>query len=119
MHTFGRHGRFRPSPAGDTARNTGRNFVQLFGPVVYALARKRGLEDAAAADLMREVLTSTARDEQTMPGGGTIHARLVTATRAALVASGRGAELGADWEGQFERQLAGGDGDLPFRSRAR
>src|SRR5262245_37118126 len=35
-----------------------REFVQLYGPVVYGFARKRGLQDADAADLMQDVLRS-------------------------------------------------------------
>ncbi|HEV3259784.1 MAG TPA: sigma-70 family RNA polymerase sigma factor, partial [Gemmataceae bacterium] len=33
-----------------------RQFVQLYGPVVYAYGRRRGLQDADAADLTQEVL---------------------------------------------------------------
>src|SRR5438445_11896637 len=33
-------------------------FVQLYGPVVYGFARKRGLQDADAADLMQDVMRS-------------------------------------------------------------
>src|SRR5882762_6284047 len=35
-----------------------QEFVSLYGPVVYGFARKRGLQDADAADLMQEVLRS-------------------------------------------------------------
>jgi RNA polymerase sigma factor (sigma-70 family) len=35
-----------------------QEFVQLYGPVVYGFARKRGLQDADAADLMQEVMRS-------------------------------------------------------------
>jgi RNA polymerase sigma factor (sigma-70 family) len=35
-----------------------QEFVQLYGPVVYGFARKRGLQDADAADLMQDVLRS-------------------------------------------------------------
>lgn len=35
-----------------------REFVQLYGPVLYAFARKRGLQDADAADLMQDVMRS-------------------------------------------------------------
>jgi RNA polymerase sigma-70 factor (ECF subfamily) len=35
-----------------------REFVGLYGPVVYGFARKRGLQDADAADLMQEVMRS-------------------------------------------------------------
>src|SRR5262245_53352875 len=35
-------------------------FVELYGPVVYGYARKRGLQDADAADLSQEVLRAVA-----------------------------------------------------------
>lgn len=35
-----------------------QEFVKLYGPVVYGYARKRGLQDADAADLMQDVLRS-------------------------------------------------------------
>ena len=35
-----------------------REFMALYGPVVYGFARRRGLQDADAADLMQEVLRS-------------------------------------------------------------
>lgn len=37
-----------------------REFVQLYSPVVYGFARKRGLQDADAADLMQDVMRSVA-----------------------------------------------------------
>src|SRR5262245_21418476 len=37
-------------------REARRQFVQLYGPVVYGYGRKRGLQDADAADLTQEVL---------------------------------------------------------------
>lgn len=37
-----------------------QEFVRLYGPIVYKFARKRGLQDADAADLMQEVLRSVA-----------------------------------------------------------
>ena len=43
-----------------------REFVHLYGPVVYGFARKRGLQDADAADLMQEVLRSVARNAERM-----------------------------------------------------
>jgi RNA polymerase sigma factor (sigma-70 family) len=33
-------------------------FAKLYGPVIYGFARKRGLQDADAADLMQDVLRS-------------------------------------------------------------
>jgi RNA polymerase sigma factor (sigma-70 family) len=35
-----------------------QEFVNLYGPVVYGFARKRGLQDADAADVMQDVLRS-------------------------------------------------------------
>jgi RNA polymerase sigma-70 factor (ECF subfamily) len=35
-----------------------QEFANLYGPVVYGFARKRGLQDADAADLMQDVLKS-------------------------------------------------------------
>ena len=35
-----------------------REFVELYSPVVYSFARRRGLQDADAADLMQDVLRS-------------------------------------------------------------
>ena len=35
-----------------------QEFVRLYGPVVYGFARKRGLQDADAADLMQDVMRS-------------------------------------------------------------
>src|ERR1051326_7455619 len=37
-----------------------RQFMQVYAPVVYGFARKRGLQDADAADLMQEVFRSVA-----------------------------------------------------------
>jgi RNA polymerase sigma-70 factor (ECF subfamily) len=43
----------------DGANHTAwQEFVRLYGPVVYGFARKRGLQDADAADLMQEVMRS-------------------------------------------------------------
>ncbi|MEM1099394.1 MAG: sigma-70 family RNA polymerase sigma factor [Planctomycetota bacterium] len=37
------------------------DFVQLYGPLVYTMARKRGLQDADACDLMQDVMREVAR----------------------------------------------------------
>lgn len=61
-----------------------REFVQLYGPVVYSFARNRGLQDADAADLMQEVLRSVARNAARMeydPARGTFRGWLYTVTR--------------------------------------
>jgi RNA polymerase sigma-70 factor (ECF subfamily) len=59
-------------------------FVRLYGPVVYGFARKRGLQDADAADLMQEVLRSVARNAVKLeydPSRGTFRGWLYTITR--------------------------------------
>jgi RNA polymerase sigma-70 factor (ECF subfamily) len=61
-----------------------REFVQLYGPVVYRFARNRGLQDADAADLMQDVLRSVARNAHRMeydPNRGTFRGWLYTVTR--------------------------------------
>ena len=61
-----------------------REFVQLYGPVVYRFARNRGLQDADAADLMQDVLRSVARNAPRMeydPKRGTFRGWLYTVTR--------------------------------------
>ena len=39
-------------------RGAWQEFINVYGPVVYGFARKRGLQDADAADLMQEVMRS-------------------------------------------------------------
>lgn len=61
-----------------------REFVHLYGPVVYRFARNRGLQDADAADLMQDVLRSVARNAGRMeydPKKGTFRGWLYTVTR--------------------------------------
>ena len=61
-----------------------REFIHLYGPVVYGFARNRGLQDADAADLMQEVLRSIARNAARMeydPKRGTFRGWLYTVTR--------------------------------------
>ena len=61
-----------------------REFVQLYGPVVYRFARNRGLQDADAADLMQDVMRSVARNANRMeydPKRGTFRGWLYTVTR--------------------------------------
>src|SRR5262245_60824978 len=37
-----------------------RQFIDLYGSLIYSFSRKKGLQDADAADLMQEVLRSVA-----------------------------------------------------------
>lgn len=108
-------------------------FVQLYGPVVYGFARKRGLQDADAADLMQDVLRSVSNsigrleyDRQR----GTFRGWLFTITRNKvfnflsarknrpqgsgdtatnkLLDTHPGDAEGADqWELEYQRRLAG------------
>src|SRR4249920_2868123 len=41
-----------------TNHDAWQEFIKLYGPVVYGFARKRGLQDADAADLMQDVMRS-------------------------------------------------------------
>jgi RNA polymerase sigma-70 factor (ECF subfamily) len=56
-------------------------FVRLYAPLVYGFARKRGLQDADAADLTQEVLRTVVQAAgrwQYDPGRGTFHGWLFT-----------------------------------------
>src|SRR5689334_4707499 len=37
-----------------------REFMQMYGPIIYGFARNRGLQDADAADVVQDVLRSVA-----------------------------------------------------------
>lgn len=110
-----------------------REFVHLYAPVIYGFARKRGLQDADAADLMQEVLRSVSSAAQRLeydPGRGTFRGWLFTVTRnkvfnflesrsKRVVGSGDSrvqerleqhadadGRLSGDWEADYQRQLA-------------
>ena len=42
-------------------REAWRQFVELYAPLVYGFARRRGLQDCDAADLTQDVLQAVAR----------------------------------------------------------
>ncbi len=110
-----------------------REFVRLYGPVVYSFARKRGLSDADAADLMQVVLRDVAHNAgkiQYDPNHETFNDWLFAATCHTLTTflsarkeqerpywtagSGsrvpavpnRGPERDSDWNTEYQRQLA-------------
>ena len=61
-----------------------QEFVRLYAPVIYGFARKRGLQDADAADLMQEVLRSVSSAAGRLeydPSRGTFRGWLFTVTR--------------------------------------
>ncbi len=62
-------------------------FVEVYAPLVYRFARKRGLQDADAADLTQEVLASVAdamKRNKYEPGRGSFRGWLHTITRNAV-----------------------------------
>jgi RNA polymerase sigma-70 factor (ECF subfamily) len=64
-----------------------RQFVQLYASLIYGFARKRGLQDADAADLMQEVLRSVASAAGRLeydPQRGSFRNWLYTVTRNKL-----------------------------------
>jgi RNA polymerase sigma-70 factor (ECF subfamily) len=61
-----------------------REFTNLYAPVIYGFARKRGLQDADAADLMQDVLRSISAAISRLDydrGRGTFRGWLFTVTR--------------------------------------
>jgi RNA polymerase sigma-70 factor (ECF subfamily) len=61
-----------------------RQFVDIYASVVYGFARRRGLQDADAADLMQEVLRAVARTASRLdydPNRGSFRGWLYTVTR--------------------------------------
>jgi RNA polymerase sigma factor (sigma-70 family) len=61
-----------------------RQFFELYAPVVYGFARKRGLQDADAADLMQDVLRSVSLAAGRLdydPAKGTFRGWLYSVTR--------------------------------------
>jgi RNA polymerase sigma factor (sigma-70 family) len=110
-----------------------REFVALYAPVVYGFARKRGLQDADAADLMQDVLRSVAAHMPQLDydrAKGTFRGWLYTITRNKIYnflnsqrrrprGSGdsgaqqrleqepsRDGEPEADWEREYQKRLA-------------
>jgi RNA polymerase sigma-70 factor (ECF subfamily) len=109
-----------------------RQFVELYGSLVYGFARQRGLQDADAADLTQEVFLAVAQSAgrwQYDPRQGTFRgwlygltrnkvARFLQRRRAQPVGSGDTNAHGllaeqpspepdahADWEQEFQRHL--------------
>src|SRR5262245_23045176 len=110
-----------------------QEFVRLYAPIIYGFARKRGLQDADAADLMQDVLRSVSMAAHRLeydPNRGTFRGWLFTVTRnkvfnfldsrnRRVVASGDSrvqerleqhadadGGMSADWEADYQRNLA-------------
>jgi RNA polymerase sigma factor (sigma-70 family) len=63
-------------------RDAWRQFVELYAPLIYGLARRRGLQDADAADLTQEVLRTVASRRMNYdPQRGTFRGWLYTVAR--------------------------------------
>jgi RNA polymerase sigma-70 factor (ECF subfamily) len=94
-----------------------RQFVRLYAAVVYGFARKRGLQDADAADLMQEVLRVVAAGRLDYdPKRGSFRGWLYTVTRNKLYnfLDGRRRQVrGSGGSGAQERleEQAAPDGD--------
>jgi RNA polymerase sigma-70 factor (ECF subfamily) len=113
-------------------RQAWAEFVDLYAPVVHGYAQKHGLQDADAADLTQEVLTSVARAAPRLdydPARGSFRAWLFTVVRNELrdflAAQGRSPAGSGDtdmnrrlhlepapaedeaaaWEHEYQRQL--------------
>src|SRR5258708_1467247 len=110
-----------------------QEFANLYAPLIYGFARKRGLQDADAADLMQEVLPSVSLAAHRLdydPARGTFRGWLFTVTRNKVFnflesrsrrvvgsgdsgvqdrleqhADGNGDHSG-DWEADYQRTLA-------------
>src|SRR5262245_50898441 len=68
-------------------RDAWRQFIELYGSLVYGFARNRGLQDADAADLTQEVFLAVARAMPHWrydPGQGTFRGWLYGITRHKL-----------------------------------
>lgn len=110
-----------------------QEFVDLYGPMIYGFARKRGLQDADAADMMQDVLRSVSTSIERLdydPRQGRFRGWLFTITRNRInsLQTGRKgkaratgdsgaramlaahpddrAGLEADWELEYQRRLA-------------
>jgi RNA polymerase sigma-70 factor (ECF subfamily) len=110
-----------------------REFARLYAPVIYGFARKRGLQDADAADLMQDVLRSVSGAMNRLeydPVRGTFRGWLFTVTRNKVFnfldsrkrrVQGTGdsrmqqrleqhvdsdGKMSADWEADYQRSLA-------------
>jgi RNA polymerase sigma-70 factor (ECF subfamily) len=109
-----------------------RQFVELYGSLVYGFARQRGLQDADAADLTQDVFLAVSQSmgrRRYDPGQGSFRGWLYGITRnkigtflqrrrSRVVGSGDtdahrrlaeepspGTDGDADWEREFQRQL--------------
>src|SRR5687768_17678080 len=97
-----------------------QEFVRLYAPLIYGFARKRGLQDADAADLMQDVLRSVSTAVQRLDydaARGTFRGWLFTVTRNKVLnfLDSRGRRVQAAGDSGTRRRLeehAAADGQL-------
>jgi RNA polymerase sigma factor (sigma-70 family) len=97
-----------------------QEFVRLYGPVIYGFARKRGLQDADAADLMQDVLRSVSSAVHRLeydPVRGAFRGWLFTVTRNKIFnfLESRGRRVQASGDSRMQQRLeqyADSDGNL-------
>jgi RNA polymerase sigma-70 factor (ECF subfamily) len=90
-------------------RQAWQEFVQIYAPLVYRFAQKRGLQDADAADVTQEVLRAVARAAPRLeydPARGSFRGWLFTIVRN---------ELRDFASGQRRRSVGSGDTDQQRR----
>jgi RNA polymerase sigma-70 factor (ECF subfamily) len=99
-------------------------FVELYAPLVYALARRHGLQDADAADLTQDVLRTVARVAPRFaydPGRGSFRGWLFTVARNQLRkwALARQRHPSPDGQGLLEEQLAPAEAEAAWEREYR
>jgi RNA polymerase sigma-70 factor (ECF subfamily) len=86
-------------------REAWERFVDLYAPLVYAFVRKRGLQDADAADLTQDVLRQVASAAKSLiydPRRGSFRSWLFTVVRNRLT---------DHWRSAARREVGSGDSD--------
>src|ERR1700685_815438 len=97
-----------------------QEFMHLYAPIIYGFARKRGLQDADAADLMQDVLRSVSSAVHRLeydPVRGTFRGWRCTVTRNKVFnfMESRGRRVQASGDSRMQQRLEqhpDGDGNL-------
>ncbi len=100
-------------------REAWERFVDLYAPLVYAFVRKRGLQDADAADLTQDVLRQVASAAKSLiydPRRGSFRSWLFTVVRNRLTDHWRSAQRreqasgdSSQWQRESERLVSESD----------